>query len=79
MKFLPRNFRESQRDWVAKKRNVLTHYRSYSSGRKQRITGDDICTRFPNLQPRQLRGAFSYEGCHWKDEVTLDSTEIRLL
>ena len=67
------------RDWFAKKRNVLTHYHSYSSGRKQRITGDDICTRFPNLQPRQLRGAFSYEGCHWKAEVTLDSTEIRLL
>ena len=47
--------------------------------RKQRIADDDICTRFPNLQPRQLRGDFSYEGCHWKAEVTLALNEICLL
>ena len=52
---------------------------SYSSGRKKRIADDDICTRFPNLQLRQLRGAVSYEGYHWKAEVTLTSTEIYLL
>ena len=28
---------------------------------------------------RQLRGAFSYEGCHWKAKVTLALTEICLL
>ena len=57
MKFLPRKFRESQSDWFAKKRHVLAHYRSYSSGRKQRIADDHLRTRFPNRQPRQLRGA----------------------
>ena len=61
------------------KRHVLAHYRSYSSGRKQRIADDDLRTRFPNRQPRQLRGAVNYEGCHWKAEVTLISTEICIL
>ena len=61
------------------KRHVLAHYRSYSSGRKQRIADDDLRTRFPNRQPRQLHGAVNYEGCHWKAEVTLISTEICIL
>ena len=65
-------------DWAIK--FLPRKYReSYSSGRKKRIADDDICTRFPNLQLRQLRGAVSYEGYHWKAEVTLTSTEIYLL
>ena len=44
--------------------------------KKQRIADDDLRTRFPNRQPRQLRGVVNYEGCHWKAEVKMKTESV---
>ena len=61
----------------------VVHHCSYSVLTRWTENKDSQIMTFVHVfqtfwQPRQLRGTFNYEACHWKAEVALESAEICL-